>query len=628
MPLRLSPVQEDPASTTSPSDTTGWTVEEWIEAQRAAASPGPLVRAAFQRVLETVRSLGLDPAWITVATAEQIEEQLAALEARLREVAGDLGRFPLFGVPYAVKDNIDVLGFPTTAACPAFSRWAEADARIVLTLRNAGAICFGKTNLDQFATGLVGTRSPYGAVSSAFDASRIGGGSSSGSASVVTRGLVPFALGTDTAGSGRVPAAFQNIVGVKPTRGRWSARGLIPACRTLDCPSVFTLTIADGERIDRLLAEFDPEDPYCRRQPSPALVSPRSVGFPEQASFFGDKLAEAAFSDALSTVGQIAGLRAVDFSAFQALAQLLYAESWVVERAMVAGELLAQPEAMNPVVRNILLGSQHFSARDAFRAEYERARLARAIDRVFDQVDVLCVPTTPTFYRLAEVEADPVGTNVRLGTYTNFTNLADLCGVALPGPFRADGLPAGITLLARAHEEARLFSLARKLAERFALPLGATGRKNPSTAVAPGVGPSGGASLGVPIAVVGAHLSGMRFNPDLVRRGGRLLAETRTSPEYRLYLLDEPRTPRPALRRMPAGQAQTPEGIVVEVWELPEAALGGFLRTVAPPLGLGQVQLRDGAWVQGFVCEPIALEGATDITAFGGYRAFVESRSA
>lgn len=602
----------------SATDTRGWTIEDWILEQRAAPSPATLIGSAFRRVLEAGAAPGGDPAWITVATAKQIERQLADLESALEARGGDRERFPLFGVPYAVKDNIDVAGFPTTAACPAFSKVALVDAHIVGKLREAGAICFGKTNLDQFATGLVGTRSPYGVVPSAFDPERIGGGSSSGSAGVVTRGLVPFALGTDTAGSGRVPAAFQNLVGIKPTRGRWSTRGLVPACRTLDCPSVFTLTVRDGETIDRLLSGFDADDPYSRRARSSSAVTPRTIGVPDSLVFFGDDLAELAFSAAMAGVGELYQVRAIDFSAFRELAYLLYAESWVVERTLVAGDLLKQADAMNPVVRNILLGGERFSAKDAFRSEYERARLARAIDRTFDEVDVMCVPTTPTLYRIAEVEADPIGTNIRLGTYTNFTNLADLCAIALPGPFRADGLPAGITLLGRAHDEARLFELAQTLAGRFAVPLGATGRPAPAPDGLPVV------SLGVPLAVVGAHLSGMRLNGDLTRRGARLIAETRTSDGYKLYLMNEAKTPRPALRRMPVGERGNADGILVEVWEMPESELGGFLRTVPPPLGLGQVQLQDGSWVQGFICEPLALEGATDITEWGGYRAFVE----
>jgi len=572
-------------------------------------------------VLEAAAEPPGDSAWITVATAQQVEEQLAELAVALEARGGDRASFPLFGVPYAVKDNIDVAGFPTTVACPAFARVAPADAYIVAKLREAGAICFGKTNLDQFATGLVGTRSPYGVVPSAFDSQRIGGGSSSGSAAVVTRGLVPFALGTDTAGSGRVPAAFQNLVGIKPTRGRWSTRGLVPACRTLDCPSVFTLTLQDGEMIDSLLSSFDAADPYCRRGSSGFAVSPRIVGVPAKLVFFGDTAAENAFAAAASVVREVCEVRPINFAAFSELAALLYAESWVVERALVAEELLQEPDAMDPVVRNILLGAERFSAKDAFRGEYERARLARAIELAFEEVDVVIVPTTPTSYRIAEVEADPIGTNSRLGTYTNFTNLADLSAIALPGPFRADGLPAGITLLGRAHAEPQLFQLAEKLAVRFALPLGATGRVR----AAPRVRPA--ASLGVPIAVVGAHLSGMRLNGDLTRRGARLMAETRTSAAYKLYLMNELRAPRPALRRMPAGETGMPGGILVEVWEMPESELGGFLRSVPPPLGLGQVQLQDGSWVQGFICEPVALEGATDITEWGGYRAYVERRA-
>jgi allophanate hydrolase len=600
-------------------DTRGWTLGEWLTAQRTSTRPDDLVLAAHDRLVTGFAGGAPDSAWISVADSAEIRTQLDELRKRLEAQGGDRARLPLFGVPCAVKDNIDVARFPTTAACPAFSTVASEDARVVELLRAAGAIFFGKTNLDQFATGLVGTRSPYGTVPSEFDKERIGGGSSSGSAAVVSRGLVPFALGTDTAGSGRVPAAFQNIVGLKPTRGRWSTRGVVPACRTLDCVSVFTLTAADAQAIDSILADYDAADPYARR---PQSVSPRryplTVGVPSELRFFGDDLAAGAFESALGEVRGVCRIEKVDFTPFYELAKLLYAESWVAERALTVGSLLENPSVLDPTVYKIIAGAQKFTARDAFSAEYERARLARQIDQIFEEVDLICVPTTPTAYRIEQVAQDPVGTNSTLGTYTNFTNLADLSGLAVPGPFRQDEFPAGITLLGRAHREGVLLRLGALLGERFGLPLGATGRRvdlhESKLEIAP---------VGIPVVVVGAHLSGMRLNYQLTERGARLRAETRTSPNYRLHLLDEPYPPRPALRRVATPNLGYAPGIVIEVWDIPEPELGGFLTKVSKPLGLGQVELRDGSWVLGFICEPIGIEGTQDISEFGGYREYL-----
>jgi len=571
-----------------------------------------------------------DPTWISRANRDSIQSQVDALRPRLSAVSGDVRALPLFGIPFAVKDNIDVAGWLTTAACPAFAYRATADATVVRLLRDAGAILVGKTNMDQFATGLVGTRSPYGPVPSSLDPARVGGGSSSGSASAVARGLVPFSLGTDTAGSGRVPAAFHNIVGYKPTKGRFSTHGVVPACRTLDCVSIFALTVGDARCVAQVLDQYDPLDPYARRVPLVSTSQRQPVhrlGVPQPLEFFGDSLAEQAFEQARKCVEQLGiQLVPVDFAPFRALADLLYSESWVTERALVAGPVLEQnPDALDPVVRGILQRGSQFSAAQTFRAEYRRAELARAIDVILEDVDGLLVPTTPTSYRLSQVEAEPVATNTRLGTYTNFTNLADLCGVAVPSVFRADGFPAGITLLGRAFEEARLVELAHHFEHCVNLPLGALGRVLSSFPDSETTEP-----LGVPkaedrllLAVVGAHLRDMPLCHQLTERDAHFVAESRTAPCYRLHLVPGSKPQKPGLLRVKDGAAGA--SIALELWSLPKSAVGDFISLIPPPLGIGTIELDDGRWVKGFICEPCGLIGAEDITEHGGFRAWLQS---
>lgn len=593
----------------------GWTLRDW----RAAYAQG---RLTPDTLIGWVGSLDVsDPAWIHVATASDIDAQLQALKVRLDRAQGDLTRLPLYGVPFAAKDNIDAKGWATTAACPAFARVATEDATVVALLREAGAILVGKTNMDQFATGLVGTRSPYGAVPSSFNPAFIGGGSSSGSAAVVARGWVPFALGTDTAGSGRVPAAFQNIVGWKPTRGRFSTRGIVPACKTLDCASVFGLCVDDVATVAALLDQFDAGDPYSRRRPFapvPSLSTTPKLAVPQAPEFFGDDYAKEAFELTLNELSALGvSLVPVDFTPFQELARLLYTSPWVVERYLTARLLLnTAPDVMDPVVREIIGAARGFTAQEAFSAEYQRAELARQIETTLSTVDALVVPTTPTTYRLAEVAEDPFGTNSRLGTYTNFTNLADLSGLALPGVFRRDGLPAGVTLLGLAHREPVLAELARQLETRLDLPLGATRRPRSAAPLSAPV-----VALGhVPVAVVGAHLRGMALNRQLTSRGAVFLEETSTSPHYKLFLLPRTVPKKPGLLRTTSGAK-----IAVEVWSVPLETFGAFVAEVPAPLGIGQLELADGRWVSGFICEPWALEGAEEITQYGGFRAYLKS---
>ncbi|CDJ75983.1 MULTISPECIES: allophanate hydrolase [Serratia] len=600
-----------------PVETCGFTLSEWQHhyQTRPAGERLACVSATIEALVADLDSD--DNAWLYLATPAQRERQYRQLAQRLEAVAGDLSRLPLFGVPFAIKDNIDVGGWPTSAACPAFTYQAAADATVVANLRAAGAIAIGKTNLDQFATGLVGTRSPYGAVVNSFDSRYVSGGSSSGSASVVARGLVPFALGTDTAGSGRVPAGFNNIVGLKPTKGRLSNRGVVPACRLNDTVSVFALTVADAAQVAELASGFDEADPYSRPDPhtAPADIpaAPR-FAVPAQLEFFGDVQAERAFHRALAQL-QAGGatLEPLDFAPFRTLAEQLYYGPWVAERTVAIEQVLeASPQAIDPVVRGIVGNGLGYSACDAYKAEYLRAELARQIAQRLAPFDALVVPTAPTIRTLAEMAQEPVLFNSQFGTYTNFTNLADLSALALPGPLREDGLPAGITLIAPAWHDRALAAFGLRWQRQSALPLGATGRALPPQ---PTPAPSAGH---VRLAVVGAHLSGMPLNVQLTQRDAVRVEQTVTAPCYRLYALADTEPPKPGLARAAQGAA-----IRLELWDIPLARFGEFVAEIPSPLGIGTLLLADGRRVKGFICEAWALEGATDITEFGGWRDYL-----
>lgn len=602
-----------------PVEACGFTLNEWQHHYQTRPAGERL--ACVSATIETLIA-GLKPddnAWLYLATPAQREQQYRQLAQRLEAVAGDLSCLPLFGVPFAIKDNIDVGGWPTSAACPAFTYQAAADATVVARLRAAGAIALGKTNLDQFATGLVGTRSPYGAVVNSFDSRYVSGGSSSGSASVVARGLVPFALGTDTAGSGRVPAGFNNIVGLKPTKGRLSNRGVVPACRLNDTISVFALTVADAAQVAELASGFDAADPYSRADPhtAPADIpaAPR-FAVPAQLEFFGDVQAERAFHRALAQL-QAGGatLEPLDFAPFRTLAEQLYYGPWVAERTVAIEQVLeANPQAIDPVVRGIVGNGLSYSACDAYKAEYLRAELARQIAQRLAPFDALVVPTAPTIRTLAEMAQEPVLFNSQFGTYTNFTNLADLSALALPGPLREDGLPAGITLIAPAWHDRALAAFGLRWQRQSALPLGAIGRVLPPQ---PAPAPSTGH---VRLAVVGAHLCGMPLNVQLTQRDAVRVEQTVTAPCYRLYALADTEPPKPGLARTAQGAA-----IHLELWDIPLARFGEFVAEIPAPLGIGTLLLADGRRVKGFICEAWALEGATDITEFGGWRNYLAS---
>lgn len=593
------------------TQTQGWTIHEWLGAYRSGElSP--------QTALLSLRASisAEDNAWIYLASTAELEDQIQQLLSH-----PNASELPLFGVPFAVKDNIDVAGMPTTAACPAFTYIPGEDATTVALLKKAGAIVLGKTNLDQFATGLVGTRSPYGAVPNSFNAEYVSGGSSSGSATSVARGLVPFSLGTDTAGSGRVPAGFNNIVGLKPTKGRFSTKGVVPACRSLDCVSIFALTLEDADQVAQVLSTFDPADGYSRPMPDSAkyFASTPNFAVPQNPQWFGDAEAAAAWELTLAQIQSLgAEITPIDFSPMFALAQLLYGGPWVAERqAAVKDFMAAYAGEMNPVVRGIIEQAANFSATDAYQSEYQRADLARAIQLLMADFDALLVPTSPRHPTIAEVTAEPVAINSQLGTYTNFVNLADCSALALPAAMRSDGLPFGITLIAPAWQDDALMAFGKQWLNQQALPLGATGRSYHAQPIS-NASPKGYLRL----AVVGAHLTGMPLNYQLRERNAIFVESTFTAPNYRLYALPNTTPPKPGLIRIAEAAS---DGIIVELWDIPVSEFGSFVALIPAPLGIGTLTLKDGRDVKSFICEGAAIEGAKDITHLGGWRAYIQS---
>jgi allophanate hydrolase len=589
------------------------TVAAIVAAHRAGTlSPAETVARSYRRI----RDYNDSAVFISLRDERDALKEADALSAK------DAGALALFGVPVAVKDNIDALGLATTAACPAFSYTPSHDATSVARLRAAGAIVIGKTNLDQFATGLVGVRSPYGIPNNPIRADLIPGGSSSGSAIAVAAGLVPLALGTDTAGSGRVPAMLNNIVGLKPSLGLISTAGVVPACRTLDCVSVFSLTTDDAMIALQAMAGPDGADPFSRHRPlaeMTAFPSPLRLGIPRngQLIFFGDRASEKAYGEALARwSGLGATLVEFDLEPFYETARLLYEGPWVAERYLVVRNLLASsPDSIHPVTREITAAGARLTAAETFAALYRLQALRSIAGRAFNNIDALVLPTAPTVYTTAQVLANPIELNSRLGIYTNFVNLLDLCGLALPAAMRSDGIPFGITLLAPAGHDALLASIGRVFHADTGLPVGAKGVTQPPLAALP----ASARADEIPIAVVGAHLSGMVLNAELKSLGGRLLEQTATAPDYKLYALATT-PPKPGMLRVEAGKG-TP--IELEIWALSASAFGKFVAAIPPPLSIGTIRLADGRSVKGFIAEPTALDGARDISAFGGWRAFV-----
>jgi len=562
--------------------------------------------AAAKATLASDRAHG-DPAiWISRLPDENVLARADALaEAGCRER-------PLWGVPFAVKDNLDVEGLPTTAACPAFAYPASVNAPAVERLVEAGAVLVGKTNLDQFATGLVGVRSPYGVPRNVFDAGRVPGGSSSGSGAAVAAGIVRFALGTDTAGSGRVPAAFGNIVGLKGTVGSVSARGMVPACRSVDTISVFAASVDEALAVQRVIAGFDAADPYSRRAPFPhlrraALAPDLRIGVADIGALC-DPAVAAVYEAAAAAV---ASTETIDLAPFLAIARLLYDGPWVAERSAALRAVLDRPEILHPVTRQILMAGLDRRTIDAFDAFHRLAEVRRLAEQIFARIDALVLPTAPFCPTLAALQADPIGPNSRLGTFTNFVNLCDLAAIAVPAGFGTDGLPVGVTVVGPAWSEGRLAPIADAIHRASATRIGATDLPLP-----PPAAPDPLAADETGLFCIGAHMSGLPLNGQITALGGRFLRQARTVPAYRLFALGN----RPGMVR-----GQDGGSIAGEVWALPTTAIGKLLAQVPPPLGFSQVALTDGACL-GFVAEGEGIIAAEEITALAGWRAWLATR--
>jgi allophanate hydrolase len=571
-----------------------------------------------------------DPAvWTDLFPAGEVLAQADRIEARRRQGTAQ----PLYGLTFAVKDNIDYAGRPTAAGCLAFAYIPRQSAVCVQRLCDAGAICLGKTTLDQFATGLVGTRGPNGTPRNLFNPAYIPGGSSSGSAVAVAAGLVDFSLGTDTAGSGRVPAAFNNIVGFKPTRGLIRTAGLVPACRSLDTISIFAASSDVALEIVRIASSFDALDPQSRGSDQfdalPA-VNPASFRFGVPAekhlNFFGNALAANLYRRAIARLTELGGTRIeIDYSPFAASGRLLYDGPWVAERLEAAGHLLAQnPGALLPVLRQILGKAQRYSAAEAFTALHELHRLRRLAEREMAKIDLLALPTTGTIYTLDQIAADPLALNANLGYYTHFANLLDLCAVSVPSGLGADGLPAGLMLVGAAGRDEAIAAIGSRFHRSLGLSIGATdGPLPPPREVL--AGPAAPAQNRVQLAVVGAHLAGQPLNHQLLNRAARLVRSCKSAPQYRFYALAGTVPPKPGLVRIAPGEAGA--GVELEIWEMSESAFGSFVAAVPPPMVIGTLELEDGSWVKGFLCEPYALAGSRDISSTGGWRAYLRAAS-
>jgi allophanate hydrolase len=579
-------------------------------------TPTQLVDEILRRI-----QVHADPAtWIHLLSRDELLAHARRIESR-----GPAAQ-PLYGVPFAIKDNIDLAGTPTTAACPEFRYTPAESAPVVQRLLDVGALPIGKTNLDQFATGLVGVRSPYGTPRNSFRADVIPGGSSSGSAVAVAAGLVSFSLGTDTAGSGRIPAGLNNLVGLKPTKGALSSRGMVPACRSLDCVSIFALTCHDAGEVDRIVEAFDAADPFSRRRESPpsswATNFRIGVPVPKDREFFGDREAEKQFNDSLARLSALGAQPVeIDFTPFRETAALLYQGPWVAERWAALREFhQAHADAFHPVTRRIVEGARNLGAAETFNGMYKLAALARRTEQEWQKMDVLLVPTAPRPYTVAELSAEPILLNTRLGTYTNFVNLLDLSAVAVPAGVRSDGIPWGVTFIAPAWRDHDLLALGARWHANVGGKLGATA--TPLAPLIPSIAFPPRSPSSVRVAVVGAHLSGLPLNSQLTERNAQLIWSGSTTPDYRLYALPNTTPPKPGLVRVRENGA----AIALEVWELSTAAFGSFVAAVPPPLCIGTLSLANGESVKGFLCEPAALEGASDITAHGGWRGDLRSR--
>jgi allophanate hydrolase len=565
----------------------------------------------FSRLIDRINEYPDKAVFIARMSDEEILGRANKLDIAM------IDEFPLFGIPFVVKDNIDVAGIPTTAACPEFAYTPAADSTVVAKLRAAGAILLGKTNLDQFATGLNGTRSPYGAPRSVINADYISGGSSSGSAVAVGAGLVAFSLGTDTAGSGRVPAMFNNIVGLKPSLGRISTNGVVPACKSIDCVSIFANSAADSIKVLKIAEGFDAADAYSRAPACTELPATPRLGIlaADDRDFADDSEAEKLYETALVQARALGWtLIEINYKPFLEIAKSLYGGAFVAERlAAIRPFFEAQPGAVNPVVREIIEGAKKFTAADLFADIYRLQALKRFTAAELAKCDALLLPTAPTIYTVSDMQANAIALNANLGIYTNFVNLLDLAGIAVPAGFRADGLPFGVTFVGPAFSEVFLATYADALHQ--ALGAGSGSKKMLSTT------PYGAPpSEKLTIVVAGAHLSGMLLNHELLALDAKLVAAAKTAPDYQLFALATT-PPKPGLVRSPGFVGQ---GIDIEIWTLSAANFGKFVAALPAPMGIGKVTLADGSVHPGFLCEAHVLQGATDITAFGGWRHYLK----
>lgn len=591
-----------------------------IASLKAAYASGLPLLDLVEEVISRMQA-SEDPAvFITPVSPEDLRAAAKTLLAR----APEPNSLPLWGIPFAVKDNIDVSGFPTTAACPAYAYTPEQDATVVARLKSAGALVIGKTNLDQFATGLNGTRSPYGAPRSVFDSAYVSGGSSSGSAVAVASGLASFSLGTDTAGSGRVPAAFNNLVGVKPTPGLVPNVGVVPACRSVDVVTVFAATVGDATSVRKVMDGYDAQDPFSRKaEPTTLPSSGLRIGVLDGAEreFFGNTEVEALYDAAIERAKSLgATIVPFDYAPFRQAAELLYNGPWVAERLAAVKDFLgSNADDFDPTVRKIIEGAKAYSAVDAFEGLYKLGALGQKAKAEWEKLDILMLPTSPTTYTVEDMQADPIVKNSHFGRYTNFANLFGYAAIAVPAGFDSKGhLPAGVTLFGPGFSDDALAPFADAMHRALAAGMG----KDRQAALPEASKVASPASNWAQIVVVGAHLTGMPLNHELTGPGGRLIKACKTAGDYRLYVLPNTTPPKPGLIREPGFSG---DGLEVEVWSLPYDAFGRFVANIPSPLGIGKVTLDDGSQVSGFLCEPFAVQGARDVTDLGGWRAYIAS---
>lgn len=577
-------------------------------------SPKELLLALRQQALEQADY----HAWITLLSEEQLLNYLSYLDGK------DPEQLPLYGVPFAIKDNIDLAGVPTTAACPDFAYTPERSAFVVECLIKAGAIPLGKTNLDQFATGLVGTRSPYGEAKNSFNPDYISGGSSAGSAIATALGQVSFALGTDTAGSGRVPAVLNNLIGHKPSKGLLSTQGVVPACRTLDCVSVFALNTDDAASVMSIAAQYDEADSFARennydnllRYYSNQLPESFVFGVPSDLAFNGNQETENLFSKSIEQLIQLGGEPVeINFAPFIETAKLLYEGPWVAERWLATESVSA--ESMLDVIATIIKNGNAATAADSFSAQYRLQALKKECDRLLNGLAFILTPTTPTVFTREQIAQDPIKNNSILGTYTNFMNLLDYAATAVPVGITEHGVPWGVTLFAQAFSDMKLLSYSGALQKAIGLPQGATDNALPEVTATkvPAIKDN------ISVVVCGAHLEGQPLNWQLIERGATLLEKTTSSENYALYALAD--GIRPGMVR----NDENGSAIEVEVWSLPKANFGSFVAGIPEPLGIGKVEMADGRWLSGFICEASGLKGARDVTEFKGWRAWLAHKA-